>query len=204
MEFNNKLQKLRKEKGLTQEQLAEALFVSRTAISKWESGKGYPNIDSLKSLSKLFSVSIDDLLSGEELISLTESENNLNMNKLFSLIYGILDIMVIVLLFLPLYGQADGTTIRMVSLFGFNDITMATRIIYFGLPLLIVPWGIVELGIYYRGSVKWLNRSRVISLLLNAAVILIFIGTRQPYAIALLFMFFMIKIILLIKHNNFK
>lgn len=48
MEFNEKLQKLRKEQKLTQEELAEKLFVSRTAISKWESGRGYPSIDSLK------------------------------------------------------------------------------------------------------------------------------------------------------------
>lgn len=40
MEFNEKLQKLRKQRGLTQEELAEKLYVSRTAISKWESGKG--------------------------------------------------------------------------------------------------------------------------------------------------------------------
>ena len=46
MEFNEKLLELRKQKGLTQEELAEVLFVSRTAISKWESGRGYPNIDS--------------------------------------------------------------------------------------------------------------------------------------------------------------
>ena len=46
MEFNEKLQNLRKQKGLTQEELATALFVSRTAISKWESGRGYPNIES--------------------------------------------------------------------------------------------------------------------------------------------------------------
>ena len=51
MEFNEKLQELRKQKGFTQEELAELLFVSRTAVSKWESGRGYPNIDSLKAIS---------------------------------------------------------------------------------------------------------------------------------------------------------
>lgn len=70
MEFHEKLQELRKKRGLTQEELAEALYVSRTAISKWESGRGYPNIDSLKELSNFFSVSIDDLLSSETLLSI--------------------------------------------------------------------------------------------------------------------------------------
>jgi len=70
MEFNDKLQQLRKEQGLTQEQLAEELYVSRSAISKWESGRGYPSFDSLKAISMLFSVSVDDLLSGEELNTL--------------------------------------------------------------------------------------------------------------------------------------
>ena len=71
MEFNEKLQHLRKENNMTQEQLAERLYVSRAAVSKWESGKGYPNIESLKAISKLFSVSIDDLLSGDELLTLS-------------------------------------------------------------------------------------------------------------------------------------
>ena len=68
MEFCEKLQELRKSRGLTQEELAEALFVSRTAISKWESGRGYPSIDSLKEISGYFSVTIDDLLSAEKII----------------------------------------------------------------------------------------------------------------------------------------
>ena len=50
MEFNEKLQKLRKEQKLTQEELAEKLFVSRTAISKWESGRVYPSIDCIRAL----------------------------------------------------------------------------------------------------------------------------------------------------------
>ena len=62
MEFNEKLKELRSSRGLTQEELAEAMFVSRTAISKWESGRGYPSIDSLKEISTLFSVTIDELL----------------------------------------------------------------------------------------------------------------------------------------------
>ena len=67
MEFNEKLQLLRKQQEMTQEQLAEKLFVSRTAVSKWESGKGYPNIDSLRNLAEVFSVSIDEMLSGSDI-----------------------------------------------------------------------------------------------------------------------------------------
>ena len=99
MEFNEKLQQLRTGKNLTQEQLAEQLYVSRTAISKWESGKGYPNIESLKCISKFFSVTIDELLSGEELITLAETENRSNLKKIYSFIYGILDMMAVTLYF---------------------------------------------------------------------------------------------------------
>ena len=68
MEFNEKLQELRKGRGLTQEELAERLFVSRTAVSKWESGRGYPSIDSLRELSRFFSVTIDELICPEEIL----------------------------------------------------------------------------------------------------------------------------------------
>ena len=59
MEFNEKLQQLRKQKEITQEELAVAIYVSRTAISKWESGRGYPSIDSLKAIAKYFNITID-------------------------------------------------------------------------------------------------------------------------------------------------
>ena len=72
MEFHKKLQQLRKEKGLTQEELAQVLFVSRTAISKWESGRGYPSIDSLRMIAKFFDVFILRLATDFDLISKQE------------------------------------------------------------------------------------------------------------------------------------
>lgn len=121
MEFNEKLQQLRTGKNLTQEQLAEQLYVSRTAISKWESGKGYPNIESLKCISKFFSVTIDELLSGEELITLAETENRSNLKKIYSFIYGILDMMAVTFILLPLYGNLVDGYIYSVNLLSFTD-----------------------------------------------------------------------------------
>ena len=204
MEFNEKLQQLRKEKEWTQEQLAEKLYVSRAAISKWENGKGYPNIDSLKSISKLFLVSIDDLLSGEELISLAVNENRTNINKIFSLIYGVLDLMVLTFLFLPLYGQQNGSTVRIVSLSANPDASTITLTIYLVLPILMAALGIVQIITQHFLNERWYSLSRTGSILWHAFSILAYVATRQPYAISLLFLFFMIKVILLIKGSHIK
>ena len=68
--LGKKLKSARKEAGLTQEQLAVKLMVSRQAITKWEADKGMPDIENLKSLSQLLGVSIDYLLdNGEQLRS---------------------------------------------------------------------------------------------------------------------------------------
>ena len=105
MEFNEKLQQLRKSKGLTQEELAQALYVSRTAVSKWESGRGYPSIDSLKDISAYFSVTIDDLLSGEKLIRIAEVENRGNIRRICDLLYALADLLSLALILLPLYPR---------------------------------------------------------------------------------------------------
>ena len=69
MEFNEKLQELRKNKGLTQEELAEALYVSRTAISKWESGKSMPDSGIMLELCELLKINVNELLSGERIMA---------------------------------------------------------------------------------------------------------------------------------------
>ncbi|MCM1365053.1 MAG: helix-turn-helix domain-containing protein [Faecalibacterium sp.] len=65
--FGEKLKKLRTYNNLTQDELAEKIFVTRTAVSKWETNKGYPSIDSLKQLSNLFGISIDQLIADDDI-----------------------------------------------------------------------------------------------------------------------------------------
>lgn len=62
MKFSEKLQSLRKGKGLSQEKLAELLDVSRQAVSKWESGQTYPEIEKLIILCDLFEITLDELV----------------------------------------------------------------------------------------------------------------------------------------------
>lgn len=66
MKFEERIQLLRKEKGLSQEELAEKLGVSRQAVAKWEAGLSYPDVDNLITLSSLFHISIDIMLKPEE------------------------------------------------------------------------------------------------------------------------------------------
>jgi transcriptional regulator with XRE-family HTH domain len=61
------IESLRKNKNMTQDDLASALYVSRQAVSKWETGKGMPSIDLFIELTKLFNVSIDAIIDGSEL-----------------------------------------------------------------------------------------------------------------------------------------
>ena len=78
-EFGKFISQLRKEKGLTQLQLAEKLNVTDKAVSRWETGKNYPDIEIFEDLSKIFDVSISELLEGkriekEKLLTVSEEQ----------------------------------------------------------------------------------------------------------------------------------
>lgn len=80
MTLGEKLKSARKSVGLTQEQLAEKLLVSRQAVTKWEADKGMPDIENLKQLSKLLDISIDYLLDSGENIDLSVMREEINLN----------------------------------------------------------------------------------------------------------------------------
>ena len=181
MEFNEKLQELRKSKSLTQEELAEALFVSRTAISKWEQGRGYPNLDSLKEISRFFSVSIDDLICAEEIISAAEDEKKECMDKYISLICNTLDIFLVLLLLLPVFGNGSDNPAS-VSLYAITLLSAWIKTVFAALIGLTVLNGICGVIFSHFEKPVW-NRHRLVTgMVLSIICAAVFILTRQPYA----------------------
>lgn len=201
MEFNEKLQELRKQKGLTQEELAECLFVSRAAISKWESGRGYPNIDSLKAISRFFSITIDELLSGDEVLTIAEEDSRQKEIHFRDLTFGLLDCSVAMFFFLPFFGQRSDEAIQGVSLLALTGISSWLRAAYFVAVTGLVVWGILTLALQNCRQTCWQRNKSRISVILNAAGTLLFIISLQPYAAAFLFIFLIIKGLMLVKKH---
>lgn len=195
MEFHEKLQQLRKKKGLTQEQLAAALFVSRTAVSKWESGRGYPGIDSLKAIAKFFSVTVDELLSGEEILAAAEEDHREKLDRIRDLVFGLLDISAAMLLFLPLFGQNANA----VSLLSLSGTAPYLKAVYLLAVICMTVMGILMLALQNCGVKCWLNIKTRISLGLTVLTTFLFILGRQPYAASMLLIYLMIKLSLSIK-----
>lgn len=199
MEFHEKLQELRKQKGMTQEELAEALFVSRTAISKWESGRGYPNIESLKAIAKFFSVSLDDLLSSDAVLTIAEEEGREKERHTRSLVFGLLDCTAAMLLFLPLFGERAGDAVREVSLLSFTASQPYLKAAYLTAVIAMIAWGVLLLALQNCTAAPWQNGKDKVSLGLSAAGTLLFIAGLQPYAAALTFIIMLIKALMLLK-----
>lgn len=169
--------------------------MSRTAISKWESGRGYPSIDSLKEISHYFSVSIDDLLSSDEILCIAEKDNEENEKRLQCLVFGLLDVSVLMFFFLPFFGHDIGGTVRASSLLALSEIAFYLKVLYYTIVIAIVLSGILSLA-FQNCKKVFLTR---ISLVLNATAVLLFMISPQPYACVLLFIFLAIKGLLLIK-----
>lgn len=199
MELHEKLQELRRSRSLTQEELAEALFVSRTAISKWESGRGYPSIDSLKEISSYFSVSIDDLLSGEQLISIAEKENKSNLNRVCDLLWGFVDLFSLMLIFLPLYPKPVDGYVYSVNLLGYVDSNTFIIRIYWALFISLTITGIVKILMVYFKFEKGKKAVTFISVGLSIIAVLFLAMAREPYAITVTFLLLLIKGSLLYK-----
>ena len=199
MEFSEKLQQLRKQKGITQEALAQALYVSRTAISKWESGKGFPNISSLQAIAKFFSVSVDELLSGERILSLAQEEQRHTHAWVQTALFGLLDICFLVYLVLPLFcvrRAGEAVAMSLLQMYGDSPVVAA------GCLCCVVAsfvWGVDLLALQRWQNRFWLRIRYAGSLLIHGLALVLFILCLQPYAAVLALLFLVVKGILLLK-----
>ena len=191
MELNEKLQELRKSKGMTQEELAEVLYVSRTAISKWESGRGTPSIESLKQISAFFSVSIDDLLSAEKILSLAEQEYKVSWQNQVHLWNGIIDVCSAGLIFLPLYPNAVGQTVYAVNLLSYTN--RFNRSICMLLFWALILTGAAKTLLACLGRKKEQGFLTVQSIVLSILSVLFLTAARISYATAIAFLLLILK-----------
>lgn len=197
MDFGEKLKALRTERGLTQEQLAARLYVSRTAVSKWETGGGSPNLDSLQAVARLFDVSVDDLLSTDDLIVLARDERRSTARSSGMLSFGLLDVLAVVFAFIPLYGVDDGSFVRMANLadygasvdFGASFAVMAAAVV----SLMFV--GAVEILLAAAGSRRAARIVALVGFAVQALAVVLFASTMQPYATTLMFALPLAKVV---------
>lgn len=201
MTFGEIIKKLRTDNGLTQDELAEKIYVTRTAISKWESGRGFPNIESLKAISKYFSVSLDELLSGEEILAIAENDNKQKERTLRDLIFGLLDCGMALLLFLPFFGQKADGVIREVSLLALSNIQTYLKTAYIAFVGIMIVLGIMMLALQNCHQRLWIQSKSILSLSLSAVGVCLFIISQQPYAAVFVFAFLIIKALMLIKRQ---
>ena len=199
MEFNEKLQELRKQKGLTQEELAEILFVSRTAVSKWESGRGMPSIESLKAISKFFAVTLDDLLSSEELLVIAEDDHKQKEMHIRDMIYGLLDCSMALLFLLPFFGQKANGAIQEVSLLALTKIQLYLKVLYLLIVIGMTALGVLTLALRNSNCALWIQNKSKVSLFVNAIGVFLFIISQQPYAAVFVFAFLIIKALMLMR-----
>ena len=199
MEFHEKLQALRKQKELTQEELAEALFVSRTAISKWESGRGYPNIDSLKAISKFFGVTIDELLSGAEVLAIAEDDQKQKESHFLDLVFGLLDLSTGIFFFAPFFRHIVDGQIQAAPLLSITQLQPWLKGAYLAVVLVTILSGILALTLQNCSNAMWRRHKSGLSLLGNVIGVVLFIFSHQPYAAGLTFVFLSIKALILIK-----
>ena len=197
MEFYEKLQELRKSRGLTQEELAEALYVSRTAVSKWENGRGYPSIDSLKEISAYFSVTLDELLSGEKIISIAEKENKSNIQNMCNLLFGMVDLLSILLIVLPLYPKTIDGYVYSVNLWMYTETAVYNRRVYWILFLSLIVSGVLKILQTQRKIEKGQKLLTFCSIFFSVVSILYLVLAREAYAATVAFLLMLMKGLLL-------
>ena len=163
------------------------------------SREGYPNTDALKAISKFFSVSIDDLLSSDELLTIAEEDSKQKETRFKDFVYALLDLSVAMLLFLPFFAENREGGIQSVSLISLDGIQLYLKVAYFAVVMVTFFVGVLTLALQNCQKAFWLKSKTNISLLIGMASVLLFVVSSQPYAAVFAFAQLAIKVFVFIK-----
>lgn len=193
MELHEKITELRKQKNITQAELAQAIYVSRTAVSKWEAGRGYPNIDSLKAIAHFFGITVDELLSNQELLTIAEQDTKQQKTRFRDIGFGLSDTSVALLLFLPLFGQKINQAMQSIPLLSLYAVAPYLKVLYWIFLVSLVVLGIAALALQTCEQRFWVQNKHRISAGIHTAAVVLLIISRQPYAAVFLLGILVIK-----------
>ncbi|MCF0130542.1 MAG: helix-turn-helix transcriptional regulator [Pseudobutyrivibrio sp.] len=201
MKFSDVLQELREYNGMTQEDLAEELVVPRDVISRWEAGIDYPDMESLKTISIYFGITMDELLSCDELFDFAESDFKEKEQRINDIIFGVMDCSLIMYFFLPIFCVAGGGFVDEVSLFILTGLEP-----YVGVPFIVGTVLTVLVGVFSLVQTigrfsTWTRCNRRISLILSMTLTILFLFWIQMYAASYTFIFLIIKVVILAHHQ---
>lgn len=196
MDLGSKIKKIRKDNNLTQEELAKKIYVTRTAISKWETNKGFPSIDNLQTISSLFNVSINELLSSNELVSLACINNEDQEIKHKLQLFSFADVVSFLLLFLPIYAkEIEGYYYSM--MYYDSSLTKLNIILY----TIVFSLFLVIAFLEWLLSIVNINKKKLVfifSILYTAFVLSFVIATSEAYAGLMILVLLMVKILVIL------
>ncbi len=141
VEFGEQLRKAREEKGMTQQSLAEQLYVTRQSVSRWECGDRYPDLLTTKKISQILEVSLDDLLSGKEMKKVVKRnpviENKMANNIMIALyafiVFSFMATIVDIVIRFPLQSEAvDYSDILVIVI---NILSLIIQVVFFAYGL---------------------------------------------------------------------
>ncbi|MDO4478103.1 MAG: helix-turn-helix transcriptional regulator [Lachnospiraceae bacterium] len=199
MELNLKIKSLREAHEMTQEQVAEALYVSRRTVAKWEKGRSYPSIDSLKNLAKCFGVPLEELIDSEEIIALAKADIKESHQKYMALVCSLLDLAVLMMLFVPVFHDLLNGAITSAPLFRLHGVAMVRRVLFRVVVLATAANGVLGLAVSHADRAVWRRYPLAIGTTLSIVGAILFIVSSQTNAALFYMVILIIKGALLVK-----
>ena len=146
-------------------------------------------------------MTVDELLSTDEVLTIAEEDSRRKEKHFRDLMYGLLDLCIAMLLFLPFFADKTEEVVRSVSLIALDGVQPYLKIAYFAIVVLSIAIGILTLTLQNCQATAWVKSKTTISLALGAILVLLFMISSQPYAAVFAFVLLVIKALMLIKRQ---